>query len=183
MPEIGQSTKGKDIGMRNHFVYVYASCIDCGKKRWVRKFYKDRGQQKRCIKCHGKQISGPNNHLWKGGRNKTTQGYFDIILEKNSPFYPMVKRNGYVLEHRLVMAKHLGRCLLSTEIVHHKNGIKDDNRFENLELFPLNKSHAALSRTCQNCELKKEIRLLRWQMKEQAEQIRNLTAKVMGVEL
>lgn len=82
--------------------------------------------------------SGPEHPDWRGGVCIDKNGYRLIY----SPGHPFAKKPvPYVREHRLVMEKHLKRYLLPTEVVHHKNGEKQDNRIENLELFEKNSDH------------------------------------------
>jgi predicted RNA-binding Zn-ribbon protein involved in translation (DUF1610 family) len=57
--------------------------------------------------------------------------------------HPNATKHGYVLEHRIVVENHLNRILDKSEVVHHKNHNKKDNRIENLEVMILNE-HATL---------------------------------------
>lgn len=78
------------------------------------------------------------SHLWKGGRIINIQGYICV----HCPEHPHAMTNGYVLEHRLVMEKKLGRYLESYESVHHVDGDKTNNAPENLVVM-LRKKHAS----------------------------------------
>lgn len=51
------------------------------------------------------------------------------------PSHPAAHKVGYVAEHRLVMETKIGRYLRPEETVHHVNGVRHDNRPENLELW------------------------------------------------
>lgn len=72
--------------------------------------------------------------LPRGGRISIAGGYVAVLVTADDPLAIMRTRTGYVLEHRLVMARSLGRPLESHETVHHINGQRDDNRIENLQL-------------------------------------------------
>ena len=72
---------------------------------------------------------GEDASNWRGGRINRN-GYIMFHV----PEHPRATQAGYVFEHRLVVEKELGRYLTSGEIVHHINGVKDDNRLENLEV-------------------------------------------------
>lgn len=67
-------------------------------------------------------------------RLPTRGGYAVVRLSTDDPLACMAARNGYALEHRVVMARSLGRPLERHETVHHINGDRADNRLENLQL-------------------------------------------------
>ena len=87
------------------------------------------GKSAMCSGC--RSVAGASNGHWKGGRTRHKAGY----VMAWAPGHPRAGRGQYVFEHILVMEQLLGRYLLPGESVHHRNGVKDDNRLENLELW------------------------------------------------
>lgn len=98
---------------------------------------------------HGEKHLG-----WKGGRHVNTHGYVMIHVHADHPYFPMavlkLDNAGYILEHRLVMAKALGRLLTEDETVHHKDGNKKNNHPDNLQLRRGNHGKGAALR-CGDC--------------------------------
>lgn len=62
---------------------------------------------------------------------KTRFGYMEVYIRN----HPNARSDGYVFQHILVMSSFLDRAISPEERIHHKNGIRDDNRIENLELW------------------------------------------------
>lgn len=171
VPKIGEIRKGREISKRppqNNF--IWHACEDCGKERWV---YSTKGMPITCLcqhcasKKNGFCMRGKHSCHWKGGRKVTNKGYIKIWVTPDDFFRPMADRHGYVFEHRLVVAKRLSRCLHLWEIVHHKNGVKDDNRDENLQLVQEIQHH-------QLTQLEDKIRKLEMKVEDQAKLIRLL---------
>jgi hypothetical protein len=82
--------------------------------------------------------SGEGHPEWKGGRIVDKDGY--VLLYRLN--HPMGRKHGnYIFEHRLVVSESLQRPLSDSEVVHHLNGDKTDNRIENLQLFSCNAEH------------------------------------------
>jgi len=125
-------------------VIVTFICENC--KRSVERKKRSDSKFRFCsVKCSTKNAcelsrlvdrSREKNPAWKGGR-RIASGY--VFLLKRS--HPRANNKGYVQEHRLVMEEFLGRYLTSKERVHHINGVKTDNRIENLVLLNSQSEH------------------------------------------
>jgi len=160
MPQIGDIINAKEFGYSRRGNYIYAICGECGNERWVQ-LRNGLPVSHKCQKCSAsalaklaktdeakhkmsearKGIIGERHSRWQGGRSISREGYVRVWLSPNDFFHSMCRSHNAVSEHRLVMAKHLGRCLHPWEIVHHKNGNPTDNRIENLELGGSNGEH------------------------------------------
>ena len=139
MPKIGEIKRASELGYRSNpnAKWVWATCLDCQKERWVQLNVKNSSPRNpRCNSCAQKF----RVHSWPKNGRKRFRGYIHQKLKPDDFFYPMTDKNGYVFEHRLVVAKSLGRCLHPWEIVHHKGirykGIENrsDNLIDNLQL-------------------------------------------------
>ncbi len=88
------------------------------------------GIRKRGYSSPGDVKLGPSREGYLVERVSDADMCIDMSLSKSRGG----THDGWVLQHRLVMARSLGRPLTRREQVHHRNGVKDDNRIENLQL-------------------------------------------------
>ena len=131
MPKLGDIKKGTEIGYKCPTKRIWAACEVCGKERWVL-FRNGQPEYSQCIRCGTKmrsqKLHRENSPSWKGGQF-IDRGYVYIY----QPEHPEAMANGYIKRARLVLAKKLGRPILPNMRSHHINGIKDDDRPENLQ--------------------------------------------------
>lgn len=101
-----------------------------------------------------KATKGESHWSWRGGRVIDRNGYVRV----RCPQHPNANSNGYVLEHRKVVADLLGRPLLSTEEVHHIDGNKQNNDPDNLMVVTRGEHQRMHANVCRELnELRKEV--------------------------
>lgn len=134
IPYEGEIRNAFQLGNRGYGYFIWTQCKICGKYKWVQIYSQNKKRSDYCRLCAISLHRMNGHHFWNGGRIITHQGYIKIKTRQDSFYYPMADNHGYISEHRLIMAQSLGRCLQPWEIIHHKNGDKQDNKLSNLEL-------------------------------------------------
>lgn len=134
--------QGRHAGYR-----CITKCHECSKERGFTLSVINKGGGLYCsVSCRRKhqgiRMRGKNHPNWKGGVRICSKHKYRLI--KN------VETGEYEREHRLVMEKYLGRKLMKNEWVHHKNGIKTDNRISNLILVRPDTHYGSVK--CPNCQ-------------------------------
>ena len=119
------TTTPSDMPIRVNYGSWTNFIIACGREPRVSEFTNE--ARTNSIKARTGKKGGNN----KGGRIKDKNGYISVW----QPNHGNSRSAGYVHEHRLIMSNILNRPLERHENVHHINGVRDDNRIENLELW------------------------------------------------
>jgi len=83
-----------------------------------------------CLRGHWNKPKGPDHYAWRGVQHWL--GYVYEYAPEHPAAYKSGQRKGYVLQHRLVWERANGRMLRPNEVVHHINGVRGDNRPDNL---------------------------------------------------
>lgn len=153
----GALRRGRELGLKARLWMIHAACEDCRILRWVPR----RNQPRWCGLCVKKHYEprpgmadrqrGPGNPSYRDGRVTGGNGYVYLLMQPTDQFWEMANKFGYAMEHRIVVARRLGRALGRREQVHHLNGVRTDNRDENLELWKLRSQPAGLRQSDYHC--------------------------------
>ncbi len=112
MPELGEIVEDKELGREGSHKHVWLACSDCGKEFWATwRYFKRRGYEVKCSSCRNRECALARSSL-KGAKRKNGEGYIIVKLPRSDFFLRMADKRGCLPEHRLIMAKHLHRCLL-----------------------------------------------------------------------
>lgn len=123
----------KSEGSSEHGQTTWLCQCDCGNMGHVATGTLRDGGSKSCgclTKDKARQRHGPLHSQYTNGRTNK-EGY---VLLSDKRDHPNANKRGRILEHTFVMSEYLGRPIMPGETIHHKNGVRDDNRIENLEL-------------------------------------------------
>ena len=140
--KFGYLTIGKFSHVDHYFRANWHCRCKCGNEKIIDGASLRSGLIRSCGCLRKEKYKSGKDHVgWKGGKKISRDGYVYILIPNESGIYGKNnagRKNKYIREHVYVMSEHLERLLEKGEFVHHKNGIKSDNRIENLELWTKN---------------------------------------------